>query len=88
MGARESRSQREADEDGENGIAASQDYYAILEVDENASADEIRVSFLSPVPSLSGVSWPCQCLRGSAMPTCCFVLRFYVLYADREFFAR
>ena len=47
MGARESRSQREeADDDGDDGdgAIASQDYYAILEVDENASADEIRVS--------------------------------------------
>jgi hypothetical protein len=42
MGARESRSQQEAGDDG--GDTASQDYYAILEVDENASADEIRVS--------------------------------------------
>ena len=42
MGARESRSQQEAGDDG--GDTASQDYYAILEVDENAGADEIRVS--------------------------------------------
>ncbi|KAH9999223.1 DnaJ domain-containing protein [Russula compacta] len=43
MGARESRSQQqEADDDG---AATSQDYYAILQVDENASADEIRRSF-------------------------------------------
>ena len=42
MGARESRSQQEAGDDG--GDRASQDYYAILEVDENAGADEIRVS--------------------------------------------
>jgi hypothetical protein len=48
MGAGESRSQREADEDGDNDIPTSQDYYAILEVDENAGADEIRVSI--PVP--------------------------------------
>lgn len=43
MGARESRShtQQEADDDGGT---TSQDYYAILEVDENANADEIRVS--------------------------------------------
>ena len=39
MGANESRSPQEADD-----AAAAQDYYAILEVDENASADEIRVS--------------------------------------------
>lgn len=39
MGANESRSHQEADD-----IAAPSDYYAILEVDENASADEIRVS--------------------------------------------
>lgn len=42
MGAQESRSQQEADNDG---ITAQDDYYTILEVDENASADEIRVSF-------------------------------------------
>jgi len=42
MGARESRSQQEAGDD--DGDTTSQDYYAILEVDENASADEIRVS--------------------------------------------
>ncbi|KAF8274810.1 hypothetical protein EI94DRAFT_1775756 [Lactarius quietus] len=40
MGANESRSHQEADDD-----AAAQDYYAILDVDENASADEIRRSF-------------------------------------------
>jgi hypothetical protein len=39
MGANESRSHEEVDD-----AAAAQDYYAILEVDENASADEIRVS--------------------------------------------
>jgi hypothetical protein len=39
MGANESRSHQEADD-----AAAPQDYYAILEVDEDASADEIRVS--------------------------------------------
>lgn len=39
MGANESRSHQEADD-----AAAPSDYYAILEVDENASADEIRVS--------------------------------------------
>jgi len=43
MGARESRSQQEAGDD--DGDTTSQDYYAILEVDENASADEIRRSF-------------------------------------------
>jgi hypothetical protein len=67
MGARESRSQREADEDGDGGIGASQDYYAILEVDEDASADEIRVSFPSfPVPRpprCPGCPDPCVCLR-------------------------
>jgi DnaJ family protein A protein 5 len=41
MGASESRSQQEADDDG----TTPQDYYTILEVDENASADEIRRSF-------------------------------------------
>lgn len=40
MGANESRSHQEADD-----AAAPQDYYAILEVDEDASADEIRRSF-------------------------------------------
>jgi hypothetical protein len=44
MGARESRSQQEtADDDGSG--ATAQDYYAILEVEEDASSDEIRVSF-------------------------------------------
>jgi hypothetical protein len=44
MGARESRSQREgADDDGS--IPQDDDYYTILELDEDASADEIRVSF-------------------------------------------
>jgi hypothetical protein len=42
MGAQESRSQQEADNDG---ITPQDDYYTILEVDENATADEIRVSF-------------------------------------------
>jgi hypothetical protein len=37
MGAHQSRSQQG---DGDD----SQDYYAILQVEENASADEIRVS--------------------------------------------
>jgi hypothetical protein len=45
MGARESRSQPEADDDGST---PQDDYYTILEVDENASADEIRVSFPPP----------------------------------------
>lgn len=44
MGARESRSQQEAaDDDGST--PQDGDYYTILELDENASADEIRVSF-------------------------------------------
>jgi hypothetical protein len=42
MGAQESRSQQEADNDG---TTPQDDYYTILEVDENATADEIRVSF-------------------------------------------
>jgi hypothetical protein len=42
MGAQESRSQPEADNDG---TTPQDDYYTILEVDENATADEIRVSF-------------------------------------------
>jgi hypothetical protein len=41
MGANESRSHQEAESDD---AAAPQDYYAILEVDEDAGADEIRVS--------------------------------------------
>lgn len=41
MGASESRSHEEAADEA----TAGQDYYAILEVDENANADEIRVSF-------------------------------------------
>ncbi|KAH9995729.1 DnaJ domain-containing protein [Russula vinacea] len=41
MGASESRSQQEADDDG----STPPDYYTILEVDENASADEIKRSF-------------------------------------------
>lgn len=45
MGAQESRSQQEADNDG---ITPQDDYYTILEVDENATADEIRVS-ISPL---------------------------------------
>jgi hypothetical protein len=46
MGARESRSQQEAaDDDGST--PQDGDYYTILELDENASADEIRVSSLS-----------------------------------------
>ena len=44
MGAQESRSQQEADNDGST---PQDDYYTILEVDENATADEIRVSFLA-----------------------------------------
>jgi hypothetical protein len=40
MGASESRSHQEEADDA----ITAQDYYAILEVDENASADEIRVS--------------------------------------------
>ncbi|KAH9068222.1 DnaJ-domain-containing protein [Lactarius deliciosus] len=43
MGASESRSHQEADD--ATAAAAAQDYYAILEVDEDASADEIRRSF-------------------------------------------
>lgn len=41
MGAQESRSQQEADNDG----IPQDDYYTILEVDEKATADEIRRSF-------------------------------------------
>jgi len=44
MGARESRSQRDATDGDESSTTQEQDYYAILEVDESASADEIRVS--------------------------------------------
>lgn len=38
MGQRESRPQSES-----QGVEAPPDYYALLEVDENATADEIRV---------------------------------------------
>ena len=50
MGARESRSQREEEGEDDDGDTTShqQDYYMILEVDENASADEIRVSPAHP----------------------------------------
>jgi hypothetical protein len=55
MGASESRSRQETetgddDDDGGGRGTASQshDYYAILEVDEDASADEIRVSESPP----------------------------------------
>ena len=41
MGANESRQRQQESEDG---TGAGQDYYAILEVDENATQDEIRVS--------------------------------------------
>jgi hypothetical protein len=43
MGARESRSQPDNDNDNDEDTT-SQDYYAILQVEENASADEIKVS--------------------------------------------
>ena len=46
MGAQESRSQQEADNDG---TTPQDDYYTILEVDENATADEIRVCFFLPL---------------------------------------
>jgi hypothetical protein len=88
MGARESRSQREADEDGDNdnGIGASQDYYAILEVDENASADEIRVSFPSPVPrslAVPGCPGPaCLCLRDADLSLCAALLRFVCMLIE------
>ena len=48
MGANESRSNQEEADD-----AATQDYYAILEVDENASADEIRVSLYLPCAAMT-----------------------------------
>jgi len=47
MGAQESRSQQEADNDSDSpdsDATTQDDYYTILEVDENATADEIRVS--------------------------------------------
>jgi hypothetical protein len=47
MGARESRSQPDND-DHDHDDTTPQDYYAILQVEENASADEIRVS-LAPI---------------------------------------
>ncbi len=68
MGASESRSRQETetdddDDDGSGRGTASQshDYYAILEVDEDASADEIRVSESLPpslLPSLARPSRP------------------------------
>jgi hypothetical protein len=41
MGARESTANRQAE--NENNSGAVQDYYAILQVEENATADEIKV---------------------------------------------
>src|SRR5260221_1950178 len=71
MGARESRSQQEAGDD--DGDMTSQDYYAILEVDENASADEIRVSPGTSLVSSEGCTrltvlfyfyfWNCDSVR-------------------------
>jgi hypothetical protein len=90
MGARESRSQREADDDGDNDndttTSQAQDYYAILEVDENASADEIRVSFPSLVPSPHQPGNTLSVPALPAMPTCCVALRVASLYADRAIF--
>ncbi|KAI9462149.1 hypothetical protein F5148DRAFT_982880 [Russula earlei] len=45
MGARESRSSQQQEPEGPDSGSTSQDYYAILEVDETATADEIRRSF-------------------------------------------
>jgi hypothetical protein len=45
MGAQESRSQQEEAATDNDGTTLQDDYYTILEVDENATADEIRVSF-------------------------------------------
>ena len=57
MGARESRSQREgADDDGST--PQDDDYYTILELDEDASADEIRVSFVLVVYGIKRGSRP------------------------------
>lgn len=44
MGARESRTQNP---EGTDGPAGPPDYYALLEVEESATADEIRVRRLS-----------------------------------------
>jgi hypothetical protein len=52
MGAQESRSQQESDNDG---ITPQDDYYTILEVDENATADEIRVSFFFTITAIGGI---------------------------------
>ena len=66
MGARESRSQREgADDDGST--PQDDDYYTILELDEDASADEIRVSFVLVVYGIK---------RGSRL-----VFSYYVPFA-------
>lgn len=55
MGAQESRSQQEADNDG---TVPQDDYYTILEVDENATADEIRVSLsLSPITARRAIAF-------------------------------
>ena len=63
MGAQEYRSQQEADNDG---ITPQDDYYTILEVDENATADEIRVS-ISPLQEegRSRFSFSSHALSGS-----------------------
>lgn len=45
MGARESRPQGAGETNGE---AAPPDYYTLLEVDENATQDEIRVRHSDP----------------------------------------
>jgi hypothetical protein len=54
MGARESRSQQEPDDDG---TTTQDDYYTILEVDENATADEIRVSFSPPFTARRAITF-------------------------------
>ena len=65
MGARESRSQQEAAADDDGSTPQDGDYYTILELDENASADEIRVSF-----SLSLIFYGKERGRGSGSPSC------------------
>jgi hypothetical protein len=75
MGAQESRSQQEEAATDNDGTTLQDDYYTILEVDENATADEIRVSF-SPLQQ-QGCDHIFFCLRRAAMDflICCLPSR-------------
>ena len=68
MGARESRSQQEAAAD-DGSTPQDGDYYTILELDENASADEIRVSF--SLSSFTGKNGGDPVLSRMAISRCC-----------------